>query len=429
MMMTKLRALWRTPRAGAGASGPRSLAGVLIDGVAAAISGLFLSRLLMTFYQVAIVRLLGPELYGQYSSVTATLALFTSVLGLGLDTWLLHEVGRHPARAARDVRAVLLLKLLGAVVLLALLGVGWSSHLFGTLGFVVGAVGIIFDGFVLTGYSLLRATRHNRLVAIFQTLAPVLLLLSLVAFERAAVSVVLLLALQAAASLALAFAMGARVWRMFDWRGGQRMRLLDVIRQAWLFVAADVISNFSAQFGIALLGMLAAPTVVGLFTPAIQTIFLTFLVPALIFGVGLPLLNAPDVSNRDYRRLVRLMSGGAALFGVAAAVVLWFFGGPVLHLLYDEAYDGALPFVRIMSLVPLLKSGSFVAVGVLLSNERQRLRVAIQGIIVGATLVLGGALIVWYGAWGAAWFYVAMEALLCAGYIAAAIVVLRQARR
>jgi O-antigen/teichoic acid export membrane protein len=429
MMLAKLRALWRFPHAGARAGGPRSLVGILIDGVAAAISGLFLSRLLMTFYQVAIVRLLGPELYGQYSTVTATLALFTSMLGLGLDTWLLHEVGRHPTRAARDVRAVLLLKLLGAVVLLALLGVGWSSHLFSTLGFVVGAAGIIFDGFVQTGYSLLRATRHNRLVAIFQTLAPLLLLLSLVVFESAAASVVLLLALQAAASVALALAMGARVWGMFDWRAAPRVRLIDVIRQAWLFIAADVVSNLAAQFGIALLGLTAAAAVVGVFTPAIQTIFLTFLVPALIFGVGLPLLNSPDVSRSEYRRLVLLMSAGAALFGVVAFVVLWFFGGLVLHLLYDQAYDGALPFIRIMSLVPLLKSGSFIAVAVLLSNERQRLRVAIQSAIVGAMLVLGGVLIVWYGAWGAAWSYLAMEAVLFAGYLVGAAVVLRRAGR
>ena len=93
-----------------GATGPKGLVGTLIGGVVAAVSGLFLARLLGAVVQALIVRRMGVTLYGEYATLLISLGLFASLLGLGLDTWLLQEGGRDPANLAQHMRAVLAIK-------------------------------------------------------------------------------------------------------------------------------------------------------------------------------------------------------------------------------------------------------------------------------------------------------------------------------
>lgn len=59
----------------------QSLVATLINGVIAAVSGMFLSRFLSTVAQILIVRRLGPALFGEYAALMVSLSLFTSLLG------------------------------------------------------------------------------------------------------------------------------------------------------------------------------------------------------------------------------------------------------------------------------------------------------------------------------------------------------------
>ena len=74
-----LAAYWRDRTAVANHS-PKTLVAVLFSQVGAAISGAFLSRLLMTVVQILIVRQLGTLLYGEYATVTTSLGLLASLL-------------------------------------------------------------------------------------------------------------------------------------------------------------------------------------------------------------------------------------------------------------------------------------------------------------------------------------------------------------
>jgi O-antigen/teichoic acid export membrane protein len=273
---------------------PKGLVRTLIGGVVAAVSGLFLSRLLGAVVQALIVRRLGVTLYGEYATLLISLSLFASLLGLGLDTWLLQEGGRDSANLAQRMREVLAIKVIAALGLLGLLAIIWSNRIVQGPAFVIGAFAIIFDSFAQTGYSALRTMRRNTLVAVFQTVTPLLLLSVLFALERAALSVLLLVSIQAACSVALTLVVLTRVWRIHSLATLTQLDLRYAVKKGWLFVAAEGLSNIYTQSGPAILGAVVSTAAVGIYSPARNVILLTLLAPNLIVSVGLRLLKAPN---------------------------------------------------------------------------------------------------------------------------------------
>jgi len=398
----------------------------LIRGVTAAMSGVLISSALSAVAQILIARQLGLLLYGEYSTLTATFALIASLLGIGLDTWILAEGSRNPANLTRSVWHVLLLKAVGAVVVLALLAIAWQSHVVNTLVFVVGVVGVILDSFAQTGYSALRAVKRNGQVAFFQSLTPALLLLALWATQGASLTVLLLVAIQAVTGGVITIAMLARIWQMYGSPAGHTFDLRYVLGGAWLFVAADVLANIYTQSGIVLLGNTVGPAEVALLRPALTIINYTFMVSGLLFSVGLPMLNTPGLTRQGFAGLVRTMSVAAALFGTATMAGLWLFGDLVLHRLYGDQFAGALPLLRIVAVIPLIKAGTFVCAAVLIARGNMRLRVAMQLVVAALSLGLGWLIVPRWGAAGAAWLYVGIEAALFALYCAGALYAARR---
>ena len=407
----------------------KTLLGALVRGVSAAITGVFLSYFLSGFVQILIVRQLGKLLYGEYATLTATLGLIASLLGFGLDVWVLSEGGRDSNTLALNIGHVLWAKIIGAAVLLALVALAWSNQIVQTPAFIVGVLGIIFDSFTSTGYGALRALRRNGAVAIFQVLSPLVLLAALWAMQYAGVSVLLLFVVQALTSAVLAAVLLGLLRKLVGPLLLHRFRIGYLVRGAWLFVCADVLSNIYTQSSIVILGRMVDQALVGLWKPALNVIGFTFLVPSLLFLVGLPQLNAVTRDRRQYRSLLLALSVGAAVYGLAALAGLWLFNGVIVRLLFGNEYDAALPLVRTMSLVPLFKSGSFVCVAIMLSLNRQIVRVALQAIVTVVSVVGGLLIIPSYGLQGAVWLYVLIEALIFGLYLAGAAIMLRRAWR
>jgi O-antigen/teichoic acid export membrane protein len=307
------------------------------------------------------------------------------------------------------------------------LATAWQTHTVTSPAFVVGVVWIIFDSFALTGYSALRAIKRNGQVAVFQALSPLLLLAALW-LSRGLLSPLLLLTIQAGASATVTALMLAHVWRLGGSPGEHRFDLRYVIGGAWLFVAADVLATLYTQVGLVILGNTADTLQVGHFRAALNVLAFSYLVPSLVFAVGLPLLNEASASRHAYRPLLRTMAGGAALYGLTAGFGLWLFGDLAVRVLYGDEYMAALPYVRAMSFLPLVKAVSFVCAAVLLSCDRLRLRVALQAAVTPVNLAAAALVIPAYGVSGALWVIVATELLVCSLYLLGALSALRRAQ-
>lgn len=403
-----------TPEAAANA--PNALVRALLMGMTAAVSGLFLTRLLTTVAQILIVRELGPQRNGEYGTIISSLGLLAGFLAWGLDTWLLKNVGRQPERLAEFVWNVLGIKLLGTVGLMCALALIWSGNLERTPVFFIGALGMVFDGFSQTCYSALRATRRNGQVAFFQTLSPLLLVLVLLAARSSPVSVLLLISLQMGCSVLVCATLLTRLWREHGSPLRQMFRPSTVLRAAWLFVAADVLSNIYSQSSTVILGRMVSEAAVGIFRPALTLMSLTYLVPNLLFAVSLPLLSAPNIARPAYLGLLRTIGLGALAYGLLAGLGLFFLSDTLIRVALGRPYAGVAPLVQLLSVVPLLKTCSFVFAAVMLSYNQQRLRVLLQCVVVLLVVPLGLLVIPQHGVVGAVWMVIAIEATLCGLY-------------
>ncbi|KPV50924.1 hypothetical protein SE17_24145 [Kouleothrix aurantiaca] len=119
------------------------------------------------------------------------------------------------------------------------------------------------------------------------------------------------------------------------------------------------------------------------------------------------------------------MAVGAVLYGLIVLIGLWFFGEVIIRTLFGVDYLAALPLIKVMSLVPLLKSGSFVCVTVILSLNRQKLRVGLQAIVTIVSVIGGFVIIPIFGLYGAVLLYVFIEGLIFFLYTGSVIYLLR----
>lgn len=405
-----------------------SLGRILIGGLLAAISGTFLSMLIGVVAQTLIVRALSVMLYGEYATVAATLGLLSIMLGVGLDTWILHEVSRRPERLTTVVWEVLLLKLAGATVLLILVALAWSARIVNATAFLLGAFGIICDAFAATGYSALRALKRNVMVAVFQTAAALLQLALLGLWQYGGgLDVVLVFGIQAGSS---GIAMAALLW--FVWHQAGRfapvgIRLIECVRGSWLLVTSDILATVYSQISLVILGNLVSTQAAGMFRPALNIITYTFVAPSLMFAVGLPILNNA-IRTDAFRSIVRLMFVLIGVYSVTVVAFLWLWGDVAIGIIYGGDYAGILPFVQSMTLVTVLKSINMLCVALLIAADRVWLRVAVQLPVALFSVIGGWILIPAYGLEAAIGLTIAIEVLLFSGYASSAWITLRRLR-
>jgi O-antigen/teichoic acid export membrane protein len=392
-----------------------SLITTLVSGVAASIISLFISRILGAIAQVLIIQRLGVFHNGEYTTLTVLLSLFGSLLGFGLDIWLLQEAGREPANLSLIMRQVLILKTIAAIGLTCILGIFWSDRYTQATAFVVGAFGSIFESFAQTGFAAMRVRRENTRAAILQMITPLVLVVILFLIQRNDLSVLLLISIQTACSALLAGLVVSRIWKIQKELAPQALQLGRVLRKSWLFVVGEICASLYTQSGVLILSAYAGSYAVGLFSPARNIIFLTFLIPNLIFSIGLPLLMSPTIDRREYRAMLQIVLLFTFLYGIGMLIALSVFGDIAIQI-FGDGYTEALPYLQAMAFIPLLKGFSFVWVAMLLSNLAQSVRVVIQAITVFISVVLGLVLIPAYGSVGAAWQALAIELFLFAAY-------------
>ncbi len=405
--------VWRTGQLGK----HNSLVATFVRGIFAAISGTTLAYLLGAITTVLVARELGVNGYGEYATIMASLGLLSNLLGLGLDTWLLGEGARLPRQLNTLAWQVLFLKAAGSLAMLGILMWSWLSGGANAAVFIIGSLGVIADGFSRTGFAMLRARAQNGRVAILEVAAPALLLAGLFALKAIGFTVVALVTVQLVCN---AIVTAATFANTFDEIKLPTPAPWGVLREGWIFIASDVVANIYSLVGITAVGWFAGTMAAGLYKPAHTAISLTYVVPNLIFWVGLPLLNRAT-THSVYRRVAGTMLASATLYGLCILMGIWWIGEPALRLIYGETFLPSLPYVQGMSLIPLMKSISFVCAAVMLSQKRQRLRLGLQSIVAlfsvaGAFVVIPNA-----GAMGATWLQVFIEAVLLALYAAGAI--------
>jgi O-antigen/teichoic acid export membrane protein len=134
--------------------------------------------------------------------------------------------------------------------------------------------------------------------------------------------------------------------------------------------------------------------------------------------VFLPVLARQAPGSRGFHWTMSIHVAGNLLYGLFWSTVLFWWAAPIVQLLYGAQFGEAELLLRIMSLIPLLKSINFCTAIYMVVRDRQGLRAMLLAI--GAVVNAAGNLIAipLFGLAGAAWINLGTEVVvfLCYGY-------------
>jgi O-antigen/teichoic acid export membrane protein len=390
----------------------------LFRGVAAAVVGIVVSRFFALVANSWIAHRMDIASYGHYGALLAALGMIGGLAGLGFDTWILQEGTQRKTALIQLVWDTLVIKTFAIISILVLSFLFWSNHtIFENQAFYIGLIFISFESIAQTGYAALRVKRRNGLIAIMQIISPLLLLMLLWFLRTKYLTVPLLFGVQALSSLVPLILLWYILHPSHEQEHIHIFQIpFYVLKGGWIFVVADVLATIYAQVPIAILALSIGDTAVGIYKPAFNVITMTYIIPHMMFVVGLPIIGSPKIDRSKQYTLLIAIIACAIVYGLIAMQGIYIAGESILLALHGTQYARSTSLLYGMALIPLFKALNFAWSILITARNKQSRRVVAQAIVTVIALITGWVLIPTYGLAGAIWLTVLIEVLLFAGY-------------
>lgn len=384
-------------------------------------------------YIVLATRALGVESFGRLAAVAALVMIAAPFAALGSGTMIVKYGAVEPTSTSRWFGAGLTMSALGAVVLgavmvpLAPLVVPDGTGVSVVVGLVLAEA--VFARAADLASSVFVAREQMHVTAFCQVLVPTLRLAaaSLLLLLPAQVDLdswILALTLSSAAAGAVCLGLAVRaVGRpplgLAPFRGHWR--------EASLFSVGIGVQAGHNDIDKVMLGRLDGAAGAGVYAAAYRLVDVAWLpVRSLLGAAGPRFFRYAQGGPADLLPFVRGVAGPALLYSSLVAVVLAA-GASVLVPLLGGAYADAVPLLRLLAVVVLLRCLHYLPADVLTSLGRQGTRTAIQVGVLLANVGLNLWLIPAHGAWGAAWATLVCESALAVALWIALLRVIRRA--
>jgi O-antigen/teichoic acid export membrane protein len=382
--------------------------GRAIRGGAMRVGGFGAGLLLTAVASVFLLRHLGVERFGQYTTVIAIVALVQGLTDAGL-TVVGQRVYVH-ADALR--RRTLLADLVGIRLVLTPLGV--------TIGvlfaLVAGYPNALVTGTLLAGAGVVLAVVAAALampmsvelrlgaVTAIDFVRQLVLVAGIIGLVVAGAGLLPFFAVYVAAGIAavvtaLAF-IGPSSWvrPRFSWREWK-----PLLKEALPVALSLVVNNTYVRTLIILCSLIATAEQTGLFATSYRVSEIMLGVPQLMLGAAFPILAHAHVADEERLAYVLQRMGEVALLvGLGLGLVLAVGAKPIVLLLGGQEFEAAATPLRIQSLAIAGAFMTGVGTTALIAVQRQRALLVVNALALATVLALGLALIPLWDANGAA---------------------------
>ncbi len=382
--------------------------GKAIRGGVVRVAGFGAGLLLTAVASVFLLRHLGVERFGQYTTVIAIVTIVQGVTDAGLTV-----VGQRVyVHADGERRRTLLADLVGIRLVLTPLGLGLGV-LFAVVagypdalvtGTLVAGIGVVLA--VVAAALAMPLSAELRLGAVtaidfVRQLAIVAGIVLLVIAGAGLLPFFFVYVVGGAAAIVVALAcLGSGSWvaPRFSWREWR-----PLLREAFPVALSLLVNTTYVRALIILCSLLATAEQTGLFATSFRVAEIMLGVPQLMMGAAFPILAHAHVADEERLAYVMQRMGEAALLvGLGLGLVLAVGARPIVLLIGGEAFEAAATPMRIQSVAI---AGAFVTgVGTtaLIVAQRQRELLLVNALSLVVVLVLGVALILPWEANGAA---------------------------
>jgi O-antigen/teichoic acid export membrane protein len=152
----------------------------------------------------------------------------------------------------------------------------------------------------------------------------------------------------------------------------------------------------------------------GLYGSASRVVFTATAASAIVLNAYFPALASNVDQLQRYRGVLKQALVFSGLVGLAGAVLLFLFAGPIVRVLYGTQFGDAVPLLRILSAVVLFNGLSVTGLYSASALGRERWTLLIVALMAAAVVVAGLLTIPSYGAIAAAWISSVAECVLAA---------------
>lgn len=343
-------------------------------------SGSALATVIMAVAAIVVGRLLGPDLYGQYTLVTTVPALVLLFTDLGISTGItkfaasLHNEG-NDSRACSIIRCGFWFKFLVGVLatVLSVVFAGYLALVINRPDYAfyiqITSLSIVFQSVFVTVNSAfvgLDKSEYNALTTNVQALAKTVLQVSIVLVSFSLSGVLLgYVGGFVIASIVGAFVLFYRLLRPVRGSGNARTdpssesygQMLNVLARYGmpLYVSA-LLGGFIPLYQKVVLGFFSSNVDVGSYSASANFVALLAVIPASITTALLPAFSkldsssAPNVVNAFFKRANKY----TCLLIVPTAALLLLFSNQIVGIVYGSAYSSAGLFLAFSVLVYFL---------------------------------------------------------------------------
>jgi O-antigen/teichoic acid export membrane protein len=363
--------------------------------------------LLSFILSVLIGRALGETGLGIYTTALAWVFPLWMIAEFGLETLITREVAANPADSAAYLRVAALARMLiggGLMFLLILAAPLLATEPQLVQGLRISAPLIVIGPFVSVFSAIFRARQAMWPVALLNVgmLAVQVPLTALVFLNDGGVLAALVVNVATSSGQLIA------AWGIYRARFMTRTRHIvslqmgDVLRRAWPFALAAILSAIQLRMSVVLLEQLAGTAVTGQYAAASRFVEAGRMLPSALFGALFPALSMLNANPAAFQRLFRRAISGLAAYGVLFGVGGMLFAPLLIGLTYGERFTPAVDILRLLAwaLLPGILRSSRILYCYAQGRERYVNLVTAVALIV--QLILSVVLIQTFGASGAA---------------------------
>lgn len=362
---------------------------------------------------VLAARILGAEVFGQYSYITVFLGLAILVAEFGTTSVLAIDIARVGEDASAYWGNFLILRLALALLVTVIgIPVAWLARpdLFSCL--VVGLLGLFFLGsrffnpvfqvYEHPWYSFWGAALYSMVFALFSVVALLLgrpLLDLIVLYVLANIVYTVFTAWQSLAVIRPAF------------------RLQWKIQKSMLSLAVPV--GISSIFTLVhtradtfMLAVMKGDYEVGIYNGAYRFLDMAVIAAVMLSNPLVPIFSKLILDGREgLRRRYSLIIALLTVFIIPAAMLVPLVSGPFVDLIFGAEYKEVAPLLDIMAWIGVLTFYSLFNFVALLAVKVVRFQVWLGGVTAVMNVVLNYYLIPEYGVYGSAWTTLAVECI------------------
>lgn len=361
------------------------------------------------FVGIWVTRYLGPENFGLFSYTQSFVALFSVFAALGLNSILVRELVKDQSKRDVLLGTIFLLKLIGAIIVLILLGFATALQnndaLTNTLIFII-ASGTVFQSFNVINFYfqsvvLSKFVVFSRTIVLFiSSIIKVFLMLNeapLIAFAYVGLFNGFFL------SCNFIYFYFKNNLSIFQWSFSIQMAK-SLLKDSWPLILSGILITIYMKIDQIMIKEMLGIEAVGQYAAAVRLSELWYFIPIIIVSSLFPaIINAKKKMGEEYQLKLQMLYDLMTWLAIAIALPMTFLSDWVVNLLYGEQFNQAGSVLMIH-----IWAGIFVFLGVAsgkwLLNENLQLFSAVNTAI-GACINIGMnyILIPKLGIEGAAW--------------------------